>query len=153
MVARPGEEPLWHVIDDPAIFASTCVWPEISLNRRLPGTFQRVLGLLARRADEQSSNRAMDKTGRAVISGSRLFNTVFGLPRHGENITRSLGTFQSGSPPARTSRGQPRTKALGNQAKERLPLKARVSLDASRPKAAKCSVLGRDAFVRHYAGL
>jgi len=41
----------------------------------------------------------MDKTLRAVISGSRLFNTVFGLPRNGENITRSLGTFQSGSPP------------------------------------------------------
>jgi hypothetical protein len=30
---------------------------------------------------------------------SRLFNTVSGLPRNGENITRSLGTFQSGSPP------------------------------------------------------
>src|ERR1700751_1588876 len=40
----------------------------------------------------------MDKTWRAVISGSRLFNTVFGLPRNGENIARSLGTFQSGSP-------------------------------------------------------
>jgi hypothetical protein len=49
MIDRPGGEPLWHVIDDPAIFVSTCVWPEISLNRRLPGTFQRVLGLLARR--------------------------------------------------------------------------------------------------------
>ncbi len=36
---------------------------------------------------------------RAVISGSRLFNAVFGLRRHGENITRSLGAFQSGSPP------------------------------------------------------
>jgi hypothetical protein len=54
-----------------------------SLNRRLPETFQRMLGLLARRADEQSSNEAMDKTWRAVISGSRLFNTVFGLPRRG----------------------------------------------------------------------
>jgi hypothetical protein len=41
----------------------------------------------------------MDKTGRAVISGSRLFNTVFGLPRNAENIARSLGPFQSGSPP------------------------------------------------------
>jgi len=41
----------------------------------------------------------MDKTRRAVVSGSRLFNTVFGLPRNGENITRSLGTCQSGSPP------------------------------------------------------
>ena len=41
----------------------------------------------------------MGKTARAVISGSRLFNTVFGLPRNGENITRSLGPFQSGSPP------------------------------------------------------
>ena len=58
-----------------------------------------MLGLLARRADKRSSNGAMDKTGRAVISGSRLFNTVFGLPRNEENITRSLGMFQSGSPP------------------------------------------------------
>ena len=58
-----------------------------------------MLGLLARRADERSSNGAMDKTGRAVISGSRLFNIGFGLPRNEENITRSLGTFQSGSPP------------------------------------------------------
>jgi hypothetical protein len=41
----------------------------------------------------------MGKTRRAVISGSRLFNTVFGLPRNAENITRSLGTIQSGSPP------------------------------------------------------
>jgi hypothetical protein len=29
-----------------------------------------MLGLLARRADEQSSNEAMDKTWRAVISGA-----------------------------------------------------------------------------------
>jgi hypothetical protein len=42
----------------------------------------------------------MDKTSRAVILGSRLFNTVFGLPRNAENITRSLGPFQSGSPPS-----------------------------------------------------
>jgi hypothetical protein len=41
----------------------------------------------------------MDRTRRAAISGSRLFNTVFGLPRNAENITKSLGTFQSGSPP------------------------------------------------------
>jgi hypothetical protein len=38
----------------------------------------------------------MDKTRRTVLSGSRLFNTVFGLPRNAENIARSLGTFQSG---------------------------------------------------------
>jgi hypothetical protein len=72
---------------------------EISLNKRLPGTFQCVLGLLIRRADEQSSNGTINKIARAVVSGSRLFNTVFGLPRNGENITRPLGTFQSGSPP------------------------------------------------------
>ncbi|HEX6567016.1 MAG TPA: L,D-transpeptidase [Chthoniobacterales bacterium] len=52
----------------------------------------------ARHADERSSNGAMDKTGRAVIFGSRLFNIVF---RTEENITRSFGTFQSGSPPGR----------------------------------------------------
>jgi hypothetical protein len=53
-----------------------------------------------RRPDEQSPNGTMDKTLRAVICGSRLFNTVFGLPRNAENITRSLGTCQSGSPPS-----------------------------------------------------
>jgi hypothetical protein len=90
---------LWHVTDDPAIFALTCVSPEISLNRRLPGTFQCVLGLLVSRADERSPKGTMGKTGRAVISGSRLFNTVFGLPCNAENITKSLTTFKSGSPP------------------------------------------------------
>ena len=58
---------------------------------------------MIRRVDEQSSNGTMDKTARAVVSGSRLFNTVFGLPCNAENITRSLGTFQSGSPPGRTT--------------------------------------------------
>ena len=57
-----------------------------------------MLGLLIRRAVEQCLNGAMDKTERAVISGSRLFNTVFGLPRNGENITSCLVTFQSGLP-------------------------------------------------------
>jgi hypothetical protein len=40
----------------------------------------------------------MGKTSRAVDLGSRLFNTVFGLLRNGENIAGSLGTFQSGLP-------------------------------------------------------
>jgi hypothetical protein len=35
----------------------------------------------------------MDQTVRAVVFGSRPFNTVFGLPPSGENIARSLGTF------------------------------------------------------------
>jgi hypothetical protein len=67
-----------------------------------------VLGLLARPADKRSSNEAMDETGRAVISGSRLLNVVFGLPRNGKNIARSLGTFQSGSPPAEWNNAAPR---------------------------------------------
>ena len=54
----------------------------------------------------------MDKTLRAVISGSRLFNTVFGLPRNAENITRSLGTFQSGSPPGQATIDRLGTEAL-----------------------------------------
>ena len=58
----PGGEPLWHVIDHPAILALMRFWPEIFLNRRLPGTFQRVLGLLAQRADEQLSHGTMGKT-------------------------------------------------------------------------------------------
>jgi len=118
MAARPGGEPLWHVIDHPAIFALMCVWPEIALNRRLPGTFQRVLGLLARRTNGQSSNGTMDKTWRAVISGSRLFNAVFGLPRKAENITRSLGTFQSGSPPGQDFRELSRVATIGCRATE-----------------------------------
>jgi hypothetical protein len=34
----------------------------------------------------------MDKISRAVIPGSRLFSTLFGLLRAGKNITISLGT-------------------------------------------------------------
>ena len=41
----------------------------------------------------------MDKTSRAVIPRSRLFNTLFGLPRSRKNTATSLGTIQSGSPP------------------------------------------------------
>ena len=41
----------------------------------------------------------MGRISRAVISGSRLFNTLFSLHRAGKNITRSSGTIQSGSPP------------------------------------------------------
>jgi hypothetical protein len=58
-----------------------------------------VLGLLVPRGDQRPPNGAMVKTGRAAISGSRLFNIVIGLLRNGKNITRSIGTFQSGSPP------------------------------------------------------
>jgi hypothetical protein len=106
---------------DLALFLAARVWPQISLNRRLPRTTQRMVclpvcakrndrteaprgnvstrvRLLARHADEPFRNGTMGKTSRAVISGSRLFNTVFGLPRNGENIARSLGTFESGSP-------------------------------------------------------
>jgi hypothetical protein len=56
MLFTPGGEPLWHVTDDHTIFALTRAPPEISLNRRLPGTSQRVLGMSARRADEQPSD-------------------------------------------------------------------------------------------------
>jgi hypothetical protein len=66
------------------MFVLACALPQISLNRRLPGTFRRVLGLSARCADEQYPSGTMKKTSRAVVSGSRLFNTVFGLPRPGK---------------------------------------------------------------------
>jgi hypothetical protein len=81
MVPRPWRGAALARNSRPAIFASTRAWS--LFKQALPETFQRMLGLLARRADEQSSNEAMDKTWRAVISGSRLFNTVFGLPRRG----------------------------------------------------------------------
>ena|ERR1700756_5223086 len=48
---------------------------------------------MARCADERPPNPTMDKTARAVVFGSRPFNTMFGLLRNGENIERSLGTF------------------------------------------------------------
>jgi hypothetical protein len=32
-----------------------------------------------------------------------MFNTVFGLPRNVENIARSFGTFESGSPPGQAT--------------------------------------------------
>jgi hypothetical protein len=41
----------------------------------------------------------MDKTTRAAIRGSRLFNALLGLPRAGRNVTGFLGAAQSGSPP------------------------------------------------------
>ncbi|MFZ0505352.1 MAG: hypothetical protein WAM44_16660, partial [Chthoniobacterales bacterium] len=50
-------------------------------------------------SSEESPSTTMDKTPRAVIPGSRLFNTLFSLPRTGKNFARSLGPTQSGSPP------------------------------------------------------
>jgi len=49
----------------------------------------------------------MDKTSRAVIPVSRLFKTLFGLPRLGRNMTRSFGTIQSGSPPVAVASSLP----------------------------------------------
>jgi hypothetical protein len=51
-VSANGGEPLWIVPKKPAIFVSARLWPQISLNRRLPGTFQRVAGLSVRYAEE-----------------------------------------------------------------------------------------------------
>jgi hypothetical protein len=39
-----GGEPLWTVPKNPVIFVSARGRPEIALNKRLPRTFQRVLG-------------------------------------------------------------------------------------------------------------
>jgi hypothetical protein len=47
-----GGEPLWFGSKKPAIFVSARLSPQISLNRRLPVTFQRVAGLSVRYADE-----------------------------------------------------------------------------------------------------
>jgi hypothetical protein len=81
--------PLWHVTGHPAIFVPTCRLLEISLNRRLPRTFQRVLLLLARRTDKQSSNGTMGKTGRAVISASACLTPYLALLAM-ERISRDL---------------------------------------------------------------
>jgi hypothetical protein len=87
-------KPLWIVRRRPRDICLGGVHePQISLNRRLPGTFQRVLDLSARRAEEECPNGTADKTARAVVPGSRLFNTIFDLPRTGKNITRPLGTI------------------------------------------------------------
>ena len=61
------------------------------VNRRLPGTSQRVLGLSARYANEQPPDRTMGKISRAVIPGSRLFNTIFGLLRTGREYREIFG--------------------------------------------------------------
>jgi hypothetical protein len=66
--------------------------------------FQRVSGLSAHQADEESPIGAMGQTLRAVIPGSRLFNIIFGLPRVGKNIMRSVGRLQNGSPPVGRSK-------------------------------------------------
>jgi hypothetical protein len=96
---RSGGEPLWVVPKRPAIFVSARTWPQTPLNRRLPGTLQRVIRFSARQANKKLPKATLEKTSRAVIRGSRPFNTVFGLPRAKKNTTRSLDTFQSGSPP------------------------------------------------------
>ena len=99
--ALDWREPLWIAAWKPRdICLSPRGRPEISLNGRLPRTFQRVLGLAVCYADEESPNGTLERTSRAVVSGSRLFNTIFGIPRSGKNITGSLDTIQSGSPPA-----------------------------------------------------
>jgi hypothetical protein len=98
MVSRPGGEPLWNVPEDPRICLRACMTGN-RLEQAAPGNVSTRVSLLARHADEPFTNGTMGKTSRAVISGSRPFNTAFGLPRNGENIARSSGTFQSGSPP------------------------------------------------------
>jgi hypothetical protein len=50
-------------------------------------------------ADEEPRHGTLGKTSRPVIPGSRLFNTLFDLPRPRKNSARSSGTIQSGSPP------------------------------------------------------
>ena len=39
-------------------------------------------------SSEESPSTTMDKTPRAVIPGSRLFNTLFWSPRTGKNFAR-----------------------------------------------------------------
>ena len=68
---------------DLALFFSARVWPQISLNSRLPRTTQRVFCLLVREINY--SNRPRDKTSRWAIRGSRLFNSISGLHRTGKN--------------------------------------------------------------------
>jgi hypothetical protein len=51
-VSANGGEPLWIVPKEPAIFVSARLWRQISLNGRLPGTFQRVEDLSVHYADE-----------------------------------------------------------------------------------------------------
>ena len=84
------------------IFLDVCMTGNLFKQAAPGNVLQRVRFVDTSRV-EQSSNGMMNKTARAVVSGSRLFNTVFGLPRNAENITRSLGTFQSGSPPGQAT--------------------------------------------------
>jgi hypothetical protein len=51
----------------------------------------------------------MGKTARAVVTGSRLFNTAFGLPRNAKNTRHHKGTLQSGSPPGHATIVHPGT--------------------------------------------
>ena len=74
------------------IFLDVCMTGNL-FKQAAPGNVLQRVRFVDMSRVEQSSNGMMNKTARAVVSGSRLFNTVFGLPRNGENITRSLGTF------------------------------------------------------------
>jgi len=67
-------------LDRPVRSRTICIGAcvtETLLNRRLPRTFQRVIGLWPCRGNEQFPRQTLDKTSRAVASGSRLFNTIF----------------------------------------------------------------------------
>src|SRR5215469_1583955 len=82
---------------DLALFFTARVRPQISLNRRLPRTTQRVVCLLVR--EISYSKRTLGETSRWVIPGSRLFNPMFWPSSHWKEYARSFGTCQSGSPP------------------------------------------------------
>jgi hypothetical protein len=73
------------------ICLGACLGPQVPLNRRLPGAFQRGLGMSAGSADEEFPRDTMGKRSRAVVRGSRPFNTLSGLPRSWRERARSLG--------------------------------------------------------------
>ena len=52
----------------PAIFVTALTGAETSVDRRLPGTFRRMIGFIGPLSDQGSPSGTLDKTSHAVIS-------------------------------------------------------------------------------------
>jgi hypothetical protein len=97
----PGGEPLWHVADDLAIFASALHPTEECCSRRLPGIAQRDAFTCG---TQFVHNRAIELRKRWVVPGSRLFSHVSARLMMRGRLRGWRDTRQSGSPPGVASK-------------------------------------------------
>ena len=79
---RSGGEPLWIVCKRPhELFLG--VWMSANfVKQAAPGNVSTRVRSLSTSSGRISPHGTMGETSRAVIRGSRLFNSLFGLPRN-----------------------------------------------------------------------